>query len=193
MASQMRAALLVLALFFAVLASAGAAELPDRLEPGAPFPAILEQAPSVESIAPGITYGDYQLQTAAGPLAVRIVAITPHRRDVKIGAVLAGDSLVSRGETIGSMAQRTRAVAGINADFFDIGNTNRPVNMVVRDGALLQLPYKRYVLAITRDGIPHIAEFSFTGSVDIAQRTMPLDGIDEMPQLGGGLSLVTPL
>jgi len=189
----MKAALLVFVLFFGALASAGAAELPDRLEPGAPFPAILEQAPSVESIAPGITYGDYQLQTAAGPLAVRIVAIAPHRNDVKIGAVLAGDSLVSRGETVGSMAQRTRAVAGINADFFDIGNTNRPVNMVVRDGALLQLPYKRYVLAITRDGIAHIAEFSFTGQVVIAGRTMPLDGIDEMPQPSGGLSLLTPL
>ncbi|HYL26954.1 MAG TPA: phosphodiester glycosidase family protein [Candidatus Nitrosotalea sp.] len=189
----MKAALLALALFLAALASAGASELPDRLEPGAPFPAIREQAPSVESIAPGITYGDYQLQTAAGPLAVHVISVAPHRNDVKVGAVLAADSLVSRGETVGSMAQRTRAVAGINGDFFDIGNTNRPVNMVVRDGALLQLPYKRYVLAITRDGIAHIAEFSFTGQVVIAGRTMPLDGIDEMPQPGGGLSLLTPL
>ena len=54
---------------------------------------------------------------------------------------MADDALISRGETVGSMARRTRAVAGINGDFFDIGNTNRPINMVVRNGALLQLPY----------------------------------------------------
>lgn len=189
----MKAALCLVALFYCALARAGAADLPNRLEPSAPFPRIIEQAPSVESIAPGVGYGDYQLQTDAGPLAVHIVSITPHRSDVKLGSVLAGDALVSRGETVGSMAQRTRAVAGINADFFDIGNTNRPVNMVVRDGELLQLPYKRYVLAIGHDGTPHIAEFSFSGQIVIAGRTMPLDGIDEMPQPGGGLSLLTPL
>jgi hypothetical protein len=178
---------------FGTFATARAGELPAQIEPGAPFPRIILEAPSVESIAPGVVYGSYQLETAAGPLSVHIVAIEPRRSDVRIGSVVADDSLVSRGETIGSMAARTRAVAGINGDFFDIGNTNRPVNMVVRDGALLQLPYKRYVLAITRDGKPHIAEFSFTGQVAIDDRTLPLDGIDEMPQPNGGISLVTPL
>ena len=70
------------------------------------------------------------------------------------------------------MAQRTRAIGGINADFFDIGNTNRPVNMVVRSGALLQLPYKRYVLAVTRDGTPHIDEFAFSGEIEVGGRTL---------------------
>ncbi len=126
-------------------ATARAGELPARIDPAAPFPRIIEQAPTVESIAPGIEYGDYQLETAAGPLAVHVVAVEPHRSDVRLDSVVAGDSLVSKGETVGSMARRTRAVAGINADFFDIGNTNRPVNMVVRAGALLQVPYKRYV------------------------------------------------
>ncbi len=182
-----------LALFLSTCAPAYANELPARLEPDAPFPKIVEEAPTVESIAPGVEYGDYQLETTAGPLAIHVVAIEPHRSDLRIGSVVANDSLISRGETIGSMARRTRAVAGINGDYFDIGNTNRPINMVVRDGALLQLPYKRYVLAITRDGSAHIAEFTFSGQIVIDQRTMPLDGIDEMPQPGGGISLLTPL
>lgn len=179
--------------FFGVHAAARAALLPERIDPGAPFPRILIQAPNVESVAPGVAYGDYQLETTAGPLAIHVVAVEPHRSDVRIGSVVADDSLISHGETVGSMARRTRAVAGINGDFFDIGNTNRPINMVVRNGALLQLPYKRYVLAITRDGEERIAEFNFTGNVVINDRTMPLDGLDEMPQPGGGISLVTPL
>lgn len=167
--------------------------LPARLQPDPPFPRIVTQAPTIESVAPGVDYGDYALDTSEGPLAVRVVGIETRRSDVRLGTVVANDSLVSRGETIGSMAQRTSAVAGINGDYFDIGNTNRPVNMVIRGGALLQLPYKRYVIAIGRDGTPHIAEFAFTGEIEISQRTMPLDGIDEMPQPGGGLSLLTPL
>lgn len=182
-----------LILFFGAVTSARAGELPTRIEPGAPFPRIIEQAPTVESVAPGVEYANYQLETTAGPLAIHVVAVEPNRTDVRIGSVVADDALVSRGETIGSMARRTRAVAGINGDFFDIGNTNRPINMVVRNGALLQLPYKRYVLAITHDEVPHIAEFTFSGEIVIDQRSMPLDGLDEMPQAGGGISLLTPL
>jgi hypothetical protein len=189
----MKLAFNLLALFLGTLAAARANQLPGRIEPSAPFPRIVEQAPTLESIAPGIEYGDYQLVTVVGPLAIHVVSVRADRGDVRIGSVVADDSLVSRGETVGSMARRTRAVAGINGDFFDIGNTNRPVNMVVRAGALLQLPYKRYVLAVTHDGVPHIAEFTFTGQVVIDQRSMPLDGLDEMPQAEGGLSLLTPL
>jgi hypothetical protein len=187
---------LLLAFFFFFLAANAAAQaalLPERIAPDAPFPRILDEAPNVESVAPGVAYGDYQLETSSGPLSIHIVAIEPHRSDVRIGSVVANDSLISRGETVGSMALRTRAVAGINGDFFDIGNTNRPINMVVRDGALLQLPYKRYVLAITRDGDARIAEFNFTGELVIGGRTMPLDGLDEMPQPNGGVSVLTPL
>ncbi|HZV76409.1 MAG TPA: phosphodiester glycosidase family protein [Candidatus Babeliales bacterium] len=178
-------------LFLGALACASADELPSRLEPSAPFPRILEEAPASEEIAPGVEYADYQLETAAGPLAIHVVAVAPHRSDVRIGSVTADDALTSHGETVGSMAQRTRAVAGINGDFFDIGNTNRPVNMVVRDGVLLQLPYKRYVLAIAHDESPHIAEFTFSGQIQIGEREFSLDGIDELA--GGGISLLTPL
>ncbi len=109
------------ALFIATCAAARAAALPPRIAPPAPFPRILQQAPTLESIAPGVDYGEYQLVTDAGPLAVRVVAIDSHRRDLHVGSVVATDSLVSPGETVGSMARRTRAVAGINGDYFDIG------------------------------------------------------------------------
>ena len=187
-----RAILGVLMAVFAVTPMAAhASALPARIAPDAPFPRILQEAPTIESIAPGVEYANYQLETEVGPLSIHVIAVDPHRSDIKLGTVLADDALESRGETIGSMAHRTRAVAGINADFFDIGNTNRPIGIVVRAGALLQLPYKRYALAITRTGLAQIAEFTFSGEIEIDQRTMPLEGIDELPQ-NGGLSLLTP-
>jgi hypothetical protein len=166
--------------------------LPAHIEPASPFPHIFEQAPTIESVAPGVEYGDYQLLTSIGLLSVHVVAVAPSRGDVRVENVLADDTLDSRGETVGSMAKRTKAVAGINGDYFDIGNTNRPENIVVRGGALLLAPYKRYALAITRDGTAHIAEFSFSGELQVNERTLSLGGIDALPPPNSGLSLLTP-
>ncbi len=166
--------------------------LPERVAPEPPFPRILEQAPTLEPVAPGIEYADYQLYTAVGPLSIHVVAVATNRSDVRVENVLADNALVSRGETVGSMAKRTGAVAGINGDYFDIGNTNRPLNIVVRNGVLLQMPRKRYALAIARDGSARIAEFSFMGEVQMGSRSVGVDAIDELPPPDGGTSLITP-
>ncbi|HTU81331.1 MAG TPA: phosphodiester glycosidase family protein [Candidatus Acidoferrales bacterium] len=166
--------------------------LPERIAPEPPFPRILQEAPTLEPVAPGIEYGDYQFVTAEGPLAVHVVAVATRRSDVRLENVLADNALESRGETVGSMAKRTGAVAGINGDYFDIGSTNRPLNIVVRNGVLLQMPRKRYALAIGRDGSARIAEFSFQGQVSIGTRTTSVDAVDELPPPDGGTSLITP-
>ncbi len=177
---------------FTLPIAAAAGDLPAHIDPSSPFPRILEQAPAVESIAPGVEYGDYQLSTEIGPLAIHVVEIDSHHSDVRIENVLADNRLESRGETVGSMAKRTGAVAGINGDYFDIGNTNRPLNIVVRGGALLAMPRKRYALAIARDGTPSIGEFDFAGQVQVGDRTLSLDAIDELPAPNGGTSFLTP-
>jgi Phosphodiester glycosidase len=90
------------------------------------------------------------------------------------------------------MAQRTGAVAGINADYFDIGNTNAPTNIVARNGALIRTPRKRYALLMLADGSAHIEESSFLGQVTVADRTVALDALNEFPPPSGGVSLLTP-
>src|SRR5579863_7904981 len=124
MARMMRARILGLFLFFTAAActAARAGALPERIDPGPPFPRILQEAPTLEDVAPGIEYGDYQLQTTVGPLSIHVIAVDPRRHDVRLSNVLADGSLDSRGETVGSMSKRTGAVAGINGDYFDIGN-----------------------------------------------------------------------
>jgi hypothetical protein len=192
LAGAMKRLAFALCCFVLLPAAAAAAELPLALTPPPPFPHILEQAPTLESIAPGIEYGDYRLFTAAGPLVVHVVDVQLKNPDVKIASVLADNALESRGETIGSMAKRTGAVAGINGDYFDIGNTNRPLNIVVRNGRLLAMPTKRYALAISRDGTARITQFSFYGQVQVGDRTVSLDSIDGLPAPNGGTALLTP-
>jgi phosphodiester glycosidase len=187
-----RAACVALASFALAPLRAMCADVPALLSPAPPFPAITSQAPTIEAVAPGVTYAEYLLQTASGPIAVHVVAIDGRRSDVRVGEVQAHDALESRGETVGSMAKRTGAVAGINGDYFDIGNTNRPTNVVVRDGTLLAMPRKRYALAIERNGLPQIVEFSFAGTVDIGSSQLALAAVNELPVPGGGAGLLTP-
>ena len=124
--------------------------LPVQLAPPAPFPLVVTQWSAQEDVAPGIRRADYRLTTSAGPLVVHVVAIDTHDPTVRLGAVVARDRMISNGETVSSMAARTGAVAGINADYFDIGNTNQPLNVVVRDGALLRTPSKRAAIDVAR-------------------------------------------
>ena len=156
-----------------------AAELPARLDPPSPFPAILSQAPAVETIAPGIGYAEYALVTADGPVVVRVAAIAPHRSDVRVEPVAAHDRLTSSGETVSSMAARSGAVAGVNGDYYDIGSTNRPTNVLIRDGRILHTPNGRYALVIDRSGNAAFSQLQFTGQVEIGANTVGLDAVNE--------------
>jgi hypothetical protein len=166
--------------------------LPAKLDLPAPFPRVVSQAPQIERLAPGVDYADYELSTEDGPLSIHVLAVDAKNPNVSIRAVLANDALGPEAETISSMARRTGAVAGVNADYFDIGRSNHPTNIVVRDGTLLRSPRKRYALAILRSGEAHFAEFSFTGSVQIGTQAFPLDGINTLPTGPGSITLITP-
>jgi hypothetical protein len=166
--------------------------LPARLAPEAPFPRVIDDAPTIETIAPGVQYGTYDVVTQAGPIVVHAVAVQPQQPDVHLDDVLSDDMLVSGGETLSSMARRTGAVAGINGDYFDIGDTNQPTNVVVRTGALLQSPRKRYALVITSQGLPEITELSFSGTLQIGTQSVDVDAINVMPPPEGGVALLTP-
>ena len=159
--------------------------LPATLAPPAPFPVVVAQSMTSEFVAPGVRRATYRLQTSNGPLVVNVVAVDPREPSVRIRAMIANDRLVSSGETVGAMARRTNAVAGINADYFDIGNTNQPLNLVVRDGALLRSPSKRVVLDVRTDRSVHFENVALAGTLRFGTSTFPLTTINEWPPQGG--------
>jgi exopolysaccharide biosynthesis protein len=165
--------------------------LPATIAPPAPFPLIVAQSSVPEFVAPGITRADYRITTSAGPLVVHVVAVDPQEPTVRISVVMARDRLVSPGETVSSMAARTNAVAGVNGDYFDIGQTNQPLNVVVTNGALLRTPSKRAALAIDTSRQAGIGSFTFSGSVSDGETHLPLTTINEWPPQGGA-TFLTP-
>ncbi len=165
--------------------------LPVTLAPPAPFPLVVAQWSVPEDVAPGIRRADYRLTTNAGPLVIHVVAIDTHDPAVRLETAVARDHMISSGETVSSMAVRTGAVAGVNADYFDIGNTNQPLNVVVRDGALLRTPSKRAALNVSSTGDVGIGYVSFAGTVAYGATQLPLTGVNEWPPQGGA-ALLTP-
>jgi len=159
--------------------------LPAALTPPPPFPLVTEQSLTTEFVAPGVRRGTYRLQTTDGPLVINVVAIDAREPSVRFGTVVAHDRLVSAGETVSSMAKRTGAVAGVNADYFDIGNTNQPLNLVVKDGALLRTPSKRVVFDVRTDRSIHFENVAFSGHVRYGDATLPLTAVNEWPPQGG--------
>ena len=80
------------------------APLPPTLAPPAPFPLVVAQSMTGEFVAPGVRRATYRLQTSDGPLVVHVVALDPNEPTLRLGAVVAGDRMISHGETLASMS-----------------------------------------------------------------------------------------
>ncbi len=173
-----------------IAAIALAALLPHAPRPAAPFPHIFTDAATITEVAPGVAYGDYEMLTADGPLAVHVVAIDLTEPTVRVGAMLAQDHLVSQGEPVSSMARRSGAVAGVNGDYFDINQTNAPLNILVQNGRLERMPSQRWAIAVDTKKIPRFAEFSIAAAAQIGTANVPLRTINEWPP--GRVVLITP-
>ncbi len=173
-----------------ILALAGVLAMSPR--PAAPFPTIVTDAATVVDVAPGIAYGDYEMRTNDGPLSIHVVAVDLHDPAVRIGTALAHERLVSQGETLSSMARRTGAVAGINGDYFDINQTNQPLNILVENSQLVRMPMQRWAIAFDKDDNPAFAQFDIAQTALLPQGTLPLKTMNDWPPPGGGAVLITP-
>jgi hypothetical protein len=172
------------------ISGAAAAELPSALAPAAPFPFVGGSSVEREAVAPGVGRATYRLVTSAGPMIVSVVTIDLRVPTVRLGAVLAHDTILSSDETVSAMARRTGAVAGINGDYFDIGNTGAPVGVLIRNGALDRSPSARVALTVTRDGGVRFEPYRFGGFVDFGVVRVPLTAVNTWPP-DGGVTLLT--
>ena len=142
------------------------------------WPTVLTSAGFTVPVASGVEYSHFAVTTSAGPLNIHHLIIDLSKPTVHLGVGLAHNRLMSQDETVSSMVRRTGAVAGINADFFDMRESGMPLNIVVRDGQLLRSPVWWAALAIGKDGKVRIVRFQWAGSVALPEtgETHALDG-----------------
>ncbi|MCC6929977.1 MAG: phosphodiester glycosidase family protein [Gemmatimonadaceae bacterium] len=162
---------------------------------------------TVDTIAPGITYTC--LLRPEGPWLVHVATIdlpTARARGYALDGVRAHDRMVGR-ERVSAMAARLRArgeraLAAINADFFDLGTGEVENNHVVRGewvkGAVItDSPHDDFdnahtQFAVDRRGRVRMGRFELHGAVRAAGRTQPLVGVNYRPPRTSGLVLYTP-
>jgi exopolysaccharide biosynthesis protein len=148
-----------------------------------------EQATQPVTITHGVQEYTQNYQTVGGAQNAQVMNIDLTDPNLRFGLVEAGNELVDpNDETISSMANRTGAVAGTNADEFQIHTTGQPLGMVVQDGTLQASPVADWPadLEILNNGQFEFATETFTGTADdtTANSSEPLAGVNRIDVKG---------
>lgn len=153
------------------------------------------QSTKPETIASGLSLHSETYQTVGGAQSAKVMNIDLDNKNLRFGAVEAGDKLIDPSdETISSMADRTGAIAGVNADFFAINSTGNPSGMLIQNGVLEASPVASwpYDLEVLKTGKVQMATETFSGTVTdtTSGTTQSLAAVNRIDQTG--LTQVTP-
>ncbi len=144
-------------------------------------------------LSSGVVLRSVIWQTPAGPVLVHILYVDLTKPGVHLGIVQAHNRLISSGETISKMANRSGAVAGINGDFFEVGTTDRPIGMEVINGQMMQSPSMYAVFGITTDDRFTVSHETLNATITAGSASYTLSSINHLVELHQGkLGLITP-
>jgi uncharacterized protein YjdB len=130
---------------------------------------VRQQATKPETITSGVQWRTETYQTVGGAQQAQVMNVDLTSPNLRFGMVEAGNELVDPSdEVISSMANRTDAVAGVNADEFAINTTGQPMGMVVQNGVLEASPVASWPadLEVLNNGQFEYTTETFTGTAD---------------------------
>lgn len=138
-------------------------------------------------IGRGVTVHRIAGRLPEGPVRLGLLVADLQTPGLRIEALTAEDTLLLGAErwprsTVTRMVERTRAVAGINASFFEIANTMNPRGFLLKDGELLKSAEPDYpnVVAFGEHGHPQFGTFHWEGHLtsQTSGQTVPLAGLN---------------
>lgn len=148
------------------------------------------------TVTGGVTERAETLDTVSGRQHTQVMDVDLTDPNVRLGVVEAGDTLTDPAdETVGSMAARTHAVAGVNGDYFEINASGRPLGGVVTGGRLLKSPRPDYnaQLTVRADGSMVIGQETYSGTLTDGAASAPLASVNVINDVAtGGITRVTP-
>ena len=156
------------------------------------WPSVTVVADESEQLGPGVTYDRWRLTTAAGPLVVYVTKVDLHDPNVALAVATHHDVVAGNDETLTSMTDRAHAEAAINADYFDIGGSGAPLNVVAIGGRFLHQPDAAAALAVGPDGHVTLGPVALQATLtDAAGSSLTINAINDWG-VNDGLSLITP-
>ena len=199
-----RLALLAVAATAALVATAGPA-------PGAAAPAGAVVTSS-RPLAPGVQLSTFRVGTATGTATGDLVAVDLADRHVSVG--LLHPPAVGAREQVSAMTSESHAVAGVNADFFDIDESQhpgvaatgssdgpeiasgRPLKAAVPNSqrfgpGLAPGTSTRDVIGVGVDGRARLDSLQLAGSVITRYGRLPLAGLNQYAVAQGGIDAFT--
>lgn len=145
---------------------------------------------NVETTAPGITFGQYAMTTQAIPHVVQLIGVDPSEPTLHFDTALSHDHVISGGERTSDLAQRTKAVAGANGDYFDIGRTYEPQGLLMKSGVLFHGPTDHEAVVFDRANHPTFARFHLRAAAVDGTRSYFISLFNSWPTRDA--TLITP-
>lgn len=140
---------------------------------------VIESTP----VAYGLAYEKRSVTTGGGQVLIYVLKADLTNQYLKINTLVGSDGTLEKNARVTDMAVSAGSVAAVNADFFQMGESGRPIGMTYKDGRMITSPpLSNDMLAwgITENGIPVIDLFSFSGNVITAGgKKFPLSGINK--------------
>lgn len=149
-------------------------------------------ARKAEQVAPGVTYEKKTISTPHGKAVGHVLTVDLTEETVEVGLLTAGP--VAATGVVTSLADRVDAAAGVNGDFFNIGQTGAAVGPEILDGVDRKGPVpgkQRYgptrppgtdndsVFGITTDGTPVIDRLNVDGKATTPDGSFELKGLNQ--------------
>ncbi|ATE54064.1 phosphodiester glycosidase family protein [Actinosynnema pretiosum] len=191
---------------------AHAGEASSRSARSQPHPDLsdLPDVPDLPDLATAASREHLETDRAARPVApgVELTSFDWYRADgwVRGDALtvdLAGGTKVdyldpgsvTAAAPLSEQADRTRAVAAVNGDFFDINNSGAPEGAAVRDGLPVKSasPGRERAVGVDAAGVGRVMEVLFSGTAALPGGDLALNRLNSAELERDGVALFTPL
>lgn len=143
-------------------------------------------------VAYGLAYEKRSVSAGGGQVLIYILRADLTNQYLKINTLVGSDGTLDKNARVTDMAVNAGSVAAVNADFFQMGESGRPIGMTYKDGQMITSPPLTSDMpawGITESGTPLIDVFSFSGKVTAAGGTkFPLSGINKPSYQVNGVS-----
>ncbi|WBB70732.1 phosphodiester glycosidase family protein [Micromonospora sp. WMMD812] len=166
---------------------------------------------ATEKLAPGVTYGSFQVDTPRGATVGYLLTADLHKNKVSLDLLHPGS--VAQRQVVSAMTNGQGAVAGVNGDFFNISETHAGVAPTgsasgpeIADGEDLKFAVPtaqrfgpglapgtstRDVFGVGVNGKARVDTLSLAGEVRSAKGTIALGGLNQYALPVGGVGMFT--
>jgi exopolysaccharide biosynthesis protein len=146
-----------------------------------------------QTVSPGVTHTEFVVRNPEGRSEGDLLNVNLKNTSVSTDLLFPG--AVAARDEVSDMAENANAVAAVNGDFFDIGETNAPRGPAIADGDGLKasLPNRQNVFAVSMKGVARLDRISLQGSITTPDDALVLDGLNQSALEVGGIVAFTPV